>query len=350
MGWKILILLVLIFACKKKEVSEDTILNNPVLVEQFTNYKCFPCNGANEIVDSFQRVYNDKIFVIRYHVNVPYPNDPLYIPYVDSIVNYYNLNLNSGVPVTIISGSFKDIGYDDTQREDYKQKWLNKMSEFSKDTYQYRAIGNVEHFGNSANVSITLDKSLSPNHKANIYITEYDVKLPQGSSKPYSHFALRSAFTGLSANFTINENWNKNNLYVLFVIRNENKRVISLWQGKLSNEILTYYLQGDSILYVNQNETGKFDLKLKNNTNQVQRILIDISDFPKTWIPILCFKGVCRNTTTLSDSLLPGYETPDGAFYFGFIPTTDEDITIEMKVSIQGKNLYKVINGRVIVP
>ncbi|MCS7244826.1 MAG: hypothetical protein N2504_01790 [candidate division WOR-3 bacterium] len=350
MGRKILILLVLIFACKKKEVSEDTTLINPILVEQFTNYKCFPCNGANEIVDSFQRVYSDKVFVVRYHVNVPYPNDPIYIPYSDSMVNYYNLDLSSGVPITIISGGFKDIGYDDTQREDYKQRWLNKMREFSKIEYQYKANGNVEHFGNSANVNITLDKSLSPNHRANIYITEYDVKLPQGSSKPYSHFALRSASTGLSANFTINESWNKNNLYILFVIRDENKKVISLWQGKLPNEILTYYLQNDSILNVNQNETGKFYLKLKNNTNQVQRILIDISGVPKTWTPILCFRGVCRNTTTLEDSILPNYETADSAFYFGFIPTTSENVIIEMKVSIEGKNLYKTINGRVIVP
>jgi len=349
---KAFILLILIaFGCKKKDNSENISLNNPVLIEQFTNYKCVPCNGANEIIDSLQKIYPDKIYVIRYHVNVPYPNDPLYNNYVDSAIAYYNVDLNAGVPITIISGVFKEVGYDDAYREDYKQRWFNKMKEFSNNNFSYISNGKIEIFGNSANININLDKNLSPSHKANIYITEYNVSLPSGSSKPYSNFALRIAFNGTSANFQIDTNWNKNNLYALFVIRDENKNVISLWQDKFSNynEILSYSLQSDSVINVNLNETGKFFLKLKNNTNETQTIMIDISGFPKDWIPVLCFKGICRNSTTLIDSLLANYETQDSSFYFGIIPTTYENSIIEMKVSILNKNLYKTLTGRVIV-
>ncbi len=349
MGRKALILLIILFGCKKGTSDEQIDFVNPVLVEQFTNYNCIPCKGANEIVDSLQILYPDKVFTIRYHVNFPYPNDPLYTPYSDSAVSYYNLNLSQGVPITIILGSYIEIGYDDALRSDYIQRWFNKMKELSKNSPFYNASGIIEYFGNSVNVNISLDKNLSSNHKANIYITEYNVQLPSGSAKPYSNFALRKAFNGLNASFEIDTSWKIQDLHTVFVVRDENRNILSLWQGKVSSgfEVLSYKLQSDSIVSILLNETFKFYLKLKNNTNQTQKIIIDVSGLPRDWIPTLCFKGVCRNTTNVIDSLLPGYETGDGSFYFGAIATTNESAIIDMKVSIENKNLYKTIRGRV---
>ncbi|MEO0195261.1 MAG: hypothetical protein ABIL88_03275 [candidate division WOR-3 bacterium] len=108
-------------------------------MEQVTNYQCTPCKGANEVIDSLADAHPDKIFPIRYHVNTPYPGDPLNNEYADSMVSFHGLDLSRGVPITLIGGDFVDYGYDDNQRADYVQRWYNRIKEKSQTQPYYTA-------------------------------------------------------------------------------------------------------------------------------------------------------------------------------------------------------------------
>lgn len=61
------------------ELQLHTFIRRTALVELFTNAGCVPCAPANQLLDDFRE--NDTtgtLSIIRYHVNWPSPNDPMY--------------------------------------------------------------------------------------------------------------------------------------------------------------------------------------------------------------------------------------------------------------------------------
>ncbi|MCF7796349.1 MAG: hypothetical protein K9N11_02015 [Lentisphaeria bacterium] len=61
------------------ELQLETFIRRKTLVELFTNAGCVPCAPANQLLDDIQTSdTTGSLSMIRYHVNWPSPNDPMY--------------------------------------------------------------------------------------------------------------------------------------------------------------------------------------------------------------------------------------------------------------------------------
>lgn len=61
------------------ELELETFIRRVTLVELFTNAGCVPCAPANQLLDDIRAHDNTgTLGMIRYHVNWPSPNDPMY--------------------------------------------------------------------------------------------------------------------------------------------------------------------------------------------------------------------------------------------------------------------------------
>ena len=76
-----------------------------LLLESFTNTGCGPCAAYNPAMDALISNNSDKIAAIKYHVNWPSAQDPMYLHNTGdngSRTSYYNV---TGVPQVIIDGN-----------------------------------------------------------------------------------------------------------------------------------------------------------------------------------------------------------------------------------------------------
>ena len=76
-----------------------------LLLESFTNTGCGPCAAYNPAMDALISNNSDKIAAIKYHVNWPSAQDPMYLHNTaenGSRTSYYNV---TGVPQVVIDGN-----------------------------------------------------------------------------------------------------------------------------------------------------------------------------------------------------------------------------------------------------
>ncbi|MEO0214622.1 MAG: hypothetical protein ABIL12_03805 [candidate division WOR-3 bacterium] len=350
------VILAVIFAysCKKRGEGGSgggEELPYPILVEQVTNYQCTPCKGANEVIDSLADAHPDKIFPIRYHVNTPYPGDPLNNEYADSMVSFHGLDLSRGVPITLIGGDFVDYGYDDNQRADYVQRWYNRIKEKSQTQPYYNPTVELIYGDGAIDVSISLDKPLQSGDNPKIFLSEYNVPLPPGSEKPYSNYALRGMINGTGGTFVVDTAWDVNNLYVIFAIFNPSKRVVGLSRVKVSNtsNTFTFYATDPVVDTIDSGAISKFHLYAKNNTNKDLVMTLMISGVPRFWNTAVCW-GICISGNRITDTLHSGEETGFGTFYFSITPTTKDSANITAEFFLSDKpHIKRSVNFKVYV-
>ena len=75
-----------------------------LLFECFTNTSCGPCAQQNPALDALINANGDRIAAIKYHMNWPGANDPMYLDNtVDNNARKGVYNVNS-VPHTVVDG------------------------------------------------------------------------------------------------------------------------------------------------------------------------------------------------------------------------------------------------------
>ncbi len=341
--------LIVLSACKKKENGGDEGgLPYPVVVEQVTNYMCVPCKGANEIIDSLDEAYGDKLIVVRYHANDPYVGDPVYTPYTDSVLSLYGLSTSDGVPITVIGGDYSEHGYDDTRKDDYVEKWNNLILERGQRVPKY-SISATSLVGDSLAV---IDVSLSPGKAASdvvrTMLTEYHVPLPSGSVKPYSNYAVRAGTNSTHAEFVVDTSWNTGNLYVTVVVNSSDGKVVGAYRGEAG----TYTLKnvsngGDTTAPLNQ-YTSVY-LRMENRTDRDLNLTFKISGIPRDWSNTICW-GMCLSDTFMVSNTLPaGSTTPEHGMYFAVYPTTLDTANITVRVYLNDDpRIFRELKVRVI--
>ncbi|NPB04145.1 MAG: hypothetical protein GXO39_07020 [Thermotogae bacterium] len=343
-----LILGFILLGCKdKEEGGTDTPLPNPVVVEQVTNYMCVPCKGSAEIIDSLDEAYDDKVVVVRYHVNDPYTGDPLYSPYSDSLLNFYGLNTSEGVPITVIGGDYREHGYDDTKRDDYAQKWFNVMQERSQIEPKYHpTVSSL--MGDSLVVIDVSTSSKASSDVVRTLLTEYDAPLPPSAVKDHSNYVVRAGINSSHAEFVLDSAWNDNNLFVTVIINSYDGKVVGSYQGKVE----TYTLEnlsndGDTIAPLE--EYTMVYLRMKSKSGRDLPLTFRLEGIPRDWNNTICW-GVClSDTNAVSNTLEAGSTTPDHGMYFSVYPTTIDTADITVKVHLQDDpRVFRQLKVRII--
>ena len=341
--------LVVLAACKKDENGgAEEALPYPVVVEQVTNYMCVPCKGANEIIDSLDEAYGDKLVVVRYHANDPYVGDPVYTPYTDSVLSLYGLSTSDGVPITVIGGDYSEHGYDDTRRDDYVERWNNLILERGQNVPKY-AVSATSLVGDSLAV---IDVSLNPGKAASdvvrTMLTEYHVPLPSGSVKPYSNYAVRAGTNSTHAEFVVDTSWNTANLYVTVVVNSSDKKVVGAYQGKAGTYLLSNVSNdGDTTAPLNQYTTVY--LRMEHRTDRDLNLTFKLSGIPRDWNNTICW-GMCLSDTNMVSNTLPaGATTPEHGMYFAVYPTTVDTADITVRVYLNDDpRVFRQLKVRVI--
>ena len=348
----ILIISVLVLSCKRATEPEEMGLLNPILVEQITNYKCAPCKGASEILDSLHSLYPNKILLLRIHVDEPYPGDPIYNPGADTIVSYYSLNPSAGVPILLIDGNYSEVGFDDAQREDYATRWFNKMVELSQEPAEYRL--DIKAYRTSMGIHINLnpDKPLSQDHIPFIAIAEKHAPLPSGSVKPYSNYAMRHLVKGnLEADVVIDSTWNPDSLFVIGHIHDASRKVVAVDGRDPETAFIVYFLSTGTHYHdttVQLNGEANFDMHIENRMPEPTLYTLKLNNVPRDWMSIVCIGNACVSGTIASDTLEPGEIKEGPYFHFTIIPTTSDSVVIEAEIYQEDKPVLKeVLKGEV---
>ena len=348
----VLILSALLLSCKKSTEPGEGGLQNPILVEQITNYKCAPCRGAGEVLDSLHALYPDKIFLVRVHVNQPYPGDPIYNPGSDTIVSYYSLNPSSGVPILLIDGDYSEVGFDDAQREDYATRWFNKMVELSQEPEEYQLDIRAYRTSMGIHVELNPDKPLNQSHVPFIAITERHAPLPSGSVKPYSHYAMRYLVKGsLEADVVIDSTWNPDSLFAIGHVHDASKKVIAVRGREPGTAFIAYFLSTGTHYHdttVQLNGEANFDMHIENFMPEPTIYTLKLDNVPRDWTSVVCIGNACVSGTIASDTLQPGEIKEGDYFHFTIIPTTNDSAVIEAEIYQENIPVLKeILKGEV---
>jgi len=326
----------------------ESPLQNPVVVEQITNYLCTPCKGAAEIIDSLDEAFPDNVVVVRYHADEPYAGDPIYNPYTDTVLNFYGLNTADGVPITVIGGDWSEHGYDDTKREDYAERWFNVMRDKASQPPKYRpSVSSL--MGDSLIVAdVIVEPSKASSDVVRTMLTEYEAPLPPSAVKPYSNYAVRAGTNSSHAEFVVDSSWNESNLYITVVINDPSGAVVGSYQGKVGTYTLEN-LSNDGDTVVPLNEYSMVYLRMENRTDQDLTLTFRVNGIPRDWNNTICW-GVClSDTTMITNTLEAGASTPDHGMYFSVYPTTADTayITVEVRYS-DDERIFRRLNVKVV--
>ncbi len=338
---------ILIAACSRTSAPVEEGLGGPVLLEQITNYKCYPCKGASEVLDSLQSAYPDRVFLIKVHVDVPYPGDPLYIPGSDSVVQYYGLNPDAGVPILVIGGDYTEVGFDDAQRADYVERWFNKMKELAVLDDPYSPSIEAYHTSLGLDVRVETTSPVSSDHRSFLTITEKHVPLPSGSVKPYSHFAMRARFPDSThVAMEMDSTWNPDSLFAVFHVHDANGRVISVGGKPVERAFVLYFLSSgtdwaDTTVQVNGE--AKFKMHVENRMSESALYTLRLVNVPRDWTSVVCIGNACVSGTTASDTLQPGEIKEGNEFYFTIIPTTVDTVQIDVILQVDDRPILQEV-------
>ncbi len=341
--------LIVLTACKKKEDGGgEEALPYPVVVEQVTNYMCVPCKGANEIVDSLDEVYGDKLIVVRYHANDPYVGDPVYTSYTDSVLSLYGLNTSDGVPITVIGGDYNEHGYDDTRRGDYVERWNNLILERGQRVPKYSLTVSSLVGDSMAVIDVSTSPSKAASDVVRTMLAEYHVPLPSGSVKPYSNYAVRAGTNSTHAEFVVDTSWNLDNLYVTVVVNSSDGTVLGAYQSKAGTYTLSN-VSNDGDTTAPLNEYTTVYLRMENRTDRDLSLTFKLSGIPRDWSNTICW-GMCLSDTLMVSNTLPaGSTTPDHGMYFAVYPTTIDTADITVRVYLNDDpRVFRELKVRVI--
>ena len=116
--------LLMLFSLKVSAQNERVLL-----FECFTNTSCGPCASQNPALDALINANGDRVAAIKYHMNWPGANDPMYLHNtVDNNARKSVYNVNS-VPHTVVDGiRFANVPGSLTQN--MVNNWLNIESPF----------------------------------------------------------------------------------------------------------------------------------------------------------------------------------------------------------------------------
>ncbi len=336
---------ILAISCSRTSAPVEEGLPGPVLLEQITNYKCYPCKGASEVLDSFQSLYPDRVFLVKVHVDVPYPGDPLYIDRSDSVVRYYGLNPEAGVPILVIGGDYVEVGFDDAQRGDYVERWFNKMKELAISDDPYSPSMEAYHTSLGLDIRVETGSPLSPEHRSFMTITERHVPLPDGSVKPYSHFAMRAHFPdSMHISMDVDSTWNSDSLFVVFHVHDADGRVVSVGGKPLERAFVINFLStgtGEADTTVEVNGEARFEMHVENRMSRAALYTLRLLNVPRDWTSIVCIGNACVRGTTASDTLQPGEVKEGSGFYFTIIPTTVDTVSIEVILEVSDRPVLR---------
>ncbi len=319
----------------------------PVVVEQVTNYLCVPCKGANEIIDSLDGVFGEKLVVVRYHVNDPYDGDPLYTPYSDQVLSLYSLNTSSGVPITVIAGEYKEHGYDESKHGDYVERWMNVIEEKAQVEPSYKPTVDALMGDSVVKVGVDVGGSLPSGYTVRTLLTEYGVPLPPNSVKPRSNYAVRAGVHSDSATFVLDTSWNQDNLFITVIVNSSDKRVVGAYQGKPGTYTLTN-LSNDGDTTVPLNQYSTVYLGMENRSDRDLDLVFTVDGIPRDWSNTICW-GVCLSDTNMVSNTLEAGATVGGhSMYFSVYPTTVDSATITVRVYLrEDPRVFRQIKVRV---
>lgn len=206
-------------------IKRGTRAQRMVLIEDFTNDGCPPCAQANPYFDQLAEDYAGQVALIRYHVNWPDDNDPMYLEAkndVDPRINYYGV---TGVPSVFCDGT--QVEFQTSYYGDLQSAVDARLSVPSPLTMTIS--GSITGTQGEVNVHIeVVDSITASNLYIRIAIFENDIMYTGPNGEPEHDWTVRKmldnaqgtsiSFSGIgdtkdiSKTFTVSSSWNVDKL------------------------------------------------------------------------------------------------------------------------------------------
>ena len=151
--------LLMLFSLKVSAQNERILL-----FECFTNASCGPCAAQNPALDALINNNADRIAAIKYHMNWPGPNDPMYLHNpIDNNARKTVYNINA-VPHTVVDGTrYNDMPNGISQNT--VNQWLTVTSPF-----EMRLSYDVDETANTITVHVMGRASESVSGTVKLYV------------------------------------------------------------------------------------------------------------------------------------------------------------------------------------
>ena len=188
--------LIMLFSLKVNAQNERILL-----FECFTNASCGPCASQNPALDALINANSDRIAAIKYHMNWPGANDPMYVHNPtdnNSRKSVYNIN---SVPHTVVDGN-RYSGMPSGINQNTVNQWLTVTSPF-----EMRLSYEVDEVANTITVHVTgrASESVSGNNKLYVGVIEREIHYnnPPGSNGERDFYAVMKKLLPSSSGITI---------------------------------------------------------------------------------------------------------------------------------------------------
>jgi len=177
---------IVIESAKVKSISislVEFVLQQVVLIEDFSNVSCGPCVASNQILKSLKKTYDkSKLLILKYATNFPSPNDPMHLASsgdAKTRMSFYNILFT---PTIYVNGVDKPIASDSNSIKEKIDSNLLKSAKLKIDSdYSLK--------NDSIKVNVTvkvLDDSDLNFSKLNVFVAIQESKIeyatPPGSN------------------------------------------------------------------------------------------------------------------------------------------------------------------------
>lgn len=181
----------------KVNAQNDRIL----LFECFTNASCGPCAAQNPALDALINANADRIAAIKYHMNWPGENDPMYLHNTadnNSRRSVYNIN---SVPHTVVDGT-RYNGMPSGINQNTVNQWLNVTSPL-----EMRLAYEVDEAANTITVHVMgrATENVSGNNKLYVGVIEREIhyNTPPGANGERDFYAVMKKLLPSSSGITL---------------------------------------------------------------------------------------------------------------------------------------------------
>ena len=188
--------LLMLFSLKVSAQNERILL-----FECFTNASCGPCASQNPALDALINANADRIAAIKYHMNWPGANDPMYLHNtIDNNARRSVYEINS-VPHTVVDGT-RYNGMPSGINQNAVNQWLTAESPI-----EMRLSYDVDEAANTITVHVTgrASEAVSGSIKLFVGVIEREIhySTPPGSNGERDFYAVMKKLLPSSSGITI---------------------------------------------------------------------------------------------------------------------------------------------------
>lgn len=232
-----------------------------LLFECFTNASCGPCAAQNPALDALINANADRIAAIKYHMNWPGSNDPMYLHNPADNGSRRGLYDINSVPHTVVDGT-RYNGMPSGINQNTVNQWLNAESPF-----EMRLSYDVDEAANTITVHVTgrASEAISGTIKLFVGVIEREIHYttPPGSNGERDFYAVMKKLLPSSSGITIspiqaggyfayNFTWELANVYnndqldAIAWIQNQDTKVV--YQACKSSQNFEPYYTNDAMI------------------------------------------------------------------------------------------------------